>query len=162
MTVHPLDPVFDQNARVLILGSFPSVRSRKVGFYYGHPQNRFWKVLAAVCDAPVPASIDEKKAFLLANGIALWDVVGACDITGSADSSIRNALPNDVPALLAKAPRIGALYLNGRTAEAYYRRYLAAKIALPAVALPSTSPANAAFSLEALVSAWRVVRDGGK
>ncbi len=156
--VHPIAPVFDEGSRVLILGSFPSVKSREEGFFYGHPQNRFWRVLAAVFDARVPETAEEKRAFLLAHHIALWDVIASCEITGSSDASIRNAVPNDLSRLLAGAP-IARIYVNGKTAERYYRRYQLPVTKREAVTLPSTSPANAAWSLERLVGAWRVIKD---
>ena len=155
MIVHPIPPVFDERARILILGSFPSVRSREKAFFYGHPQNRFWKVLAAVYGCAVPETVAEKRAFLLAHGIALWDVIASCDITGSADSSIKNAVPNDLSVILNKAD-IQKIFLNGRTTEKIFNRYQ--RCAVPAVCLPSTSPANAAWSLEKLVQAWACIR----
>lgn len=155
---HEIPPVFDERARILILGSFPSVRSREGGFFYHHPRNRFWEVLAAVYGEACPRSIGEKKAFLLRNGIALWDVAASCEIEASADSSMRNVLPNDISVILREAP-IERVYLNGGTAYALYRRLLAPKIGLPCEKLPSTSPANAAWSLERLIGAWKVIRE---
>ena len=157
MITHPIPPVWNENSRVLILGSFPSVKSREEGFFYGHRQNRFWRVLAAIFDAPVPQTAEEKKRFLLANGIAVWDVIASCEITGSADSSIRGVVPNDLTPILRGA-RIRAIFANGRTASTLYARFLEPRTGRPAVCLPSTSPANAAFSLEKLIDAWRVVR----
>ena len=157
--VHPIDPVCGPDARVLILGSFPSVKSREIGFYYGHPQNRFWRVLAAVYETEVPETVPARKAFLLERRIALWDVIHSCEITGSSDASIRNARVNDLEALLRRAP-IRRIFLNGKTAWSLYRKY-AAGISLPAAPLPSTSPANAAWSLPRLTEAWQAVRDEG-
>lgn len=157
MIDHPIPPVYDEKSRVLILGSFPSVKSREAAFFYGHPQNRFWKVLAAVFDADVPQTVEAKKQLLLQNGVALWDVIASCEITGSADSSIRNAVPNDVASILAAAP-IQRIYVNGKTAEKYYNRYLRKALVREAVCLPSTSPANAAWSLERLTEAWRQIK----
>ena len=153
---HNIPPVFDENSRVLILGSFPSVQSRAGCFFYHHPQNRFWKVLAAVCGEAVPRSVEEKKALLLRHGIALWDVIASCEVTGSSDASIRNVVPNDPGEILKKA-RITRIYTNGQTAHKLYRKYLAEGISLPEEALPSTSPANAAWSLEKLITAWSVI-----
>ena len=157
MLIHPIAPVFDAHSRVLILGSFPSAKSREMGFYYGHPQNRFWKVLALLYDVPVLQTVDERRAFLLHHGIALWDVIARCEITGSSDASIKNAEVNDLREILEHAP-IRAVFVNGRKAEALYRRHIAPKLQAEAVCLPSTSPANAAWSLERLADAWRIVR----
>lgn len=154
---HPIAPVFDTQSIILILGSFPSVKSREAQFFYGHPQNRFWKVLSAVFSQPISETIDEKKAFLRTNGIALWDVIGACEIAGSSDSSIKNVLPNDIGMILSAAD-IKQIFVNGKTAERYYNQYLRDRIGREAICLPSTSPANAAWSLEMLTEAWRIVR----
>lgn len=159
MVFHPIPPVFDGRSEVLILGSFPSVRSREQRFFYGHPQNRFWRVLAAVYDAPVPETVEEKKAFLLSRRIALWDVIASCEIDGSADGSIRNAKPNDLSVILNAAP-IRRIFANGKTAWSVYRKYQEPETGRPAVCLPSTSPANAAWGIEKLTGAWRCVRDG--
>lgn len=157
MLTHPIEPVFDAHSRVLILGSFPSVQSRKTMFFYGHPQNRFWKVTAAVFDRPVPQTVEEKKAFLFSCGIALWDVIASCDVQGSADSSIKNVVPNDLGRILDHAP-VERIFVNGKTAQKYYDRYLRETLHREAVCLPSTSPANAAWTLERLVQAWQVIR----
>ncbi len=154
MLHHPIDPIYDENSRILILGSFPSVKSREEMFFYGHPQNRFWRVLAAVWDCPVPATTDEKRAFLLHHRVALWDVIGACEVTGSADSTIKNVVPNDLSRILDCA-NIEKIIVNGKTAEKTYRRYLQQKTGREAICLPSTSPANAAWSLARLVEVWR-------
>ena len=158
MIIHPISPVFDKDARILILGSFPSVKSREEGFFYGHPQNRFWKVLAIIFDEEIPGSIAEKKAFLLRNHIALWDVIGSCDITGSSDSSIRNVTPNDLHVIIDKAD-IRSIYVNGKTALRYYQKYTEPEILRPVVCLPSTSPANAAWNLERLVDVWKCIKE---
>ena len=155
--IHPIPPVYDEHSTVLILGSFPSVKSRETGFFYGHAQNRFWRVTAAVFGCPVPATIPEKRAFLLGNRIALWDVLAACDIDGSADASIRDVCPNDLAPILAAAP-ITRIFTNGAAADALYTRYLLQTVGIPAVRLPSTSPANAAWSLERLIDAWKIIR----
>ena len=157
MVQHPIEPVFDCHSRILILGSFPSVRSRQAHFFYGHPQNRFWNVLATVTGSPLPQTTDEKRSFLLSNRIALWDVIASCEITGSSDSSIRNVVPNDLSRILDAAD-IRQIYVNGKTAEKYYNKYLRDALGRKAVCLPSTSPANAAWSLERLCSAWEIIR----
>ena len=156
MVVHPIDPVYDEHSRVLILGSFPSVKSREAEFFYGHPQNRFWKVLAAVFHRGIPGTVEEKRALLLEEGVALWDVIASCEITGSSDSSIRNVVPNDLTPILQTA-RIEAIYVNGKAAEKYYKKYLFPITHREAVCLPSTSPANAAWTLERLKDAWQVL-----
>ena len=154
---HEFDPVFDSASRILILGTLPSVKSREQNFYYGHPQNRFWKLLARICESKkVPETIEEKKAFLLANHIAVWDVIAECDIIGSSDSSIRDVVPNDLSVILSTAD-IRAIFCNGKTSWNYYRKYQEAVTGIPAVSLPSTSPANAAWSLEKLKGAWNVI-----
>ena len=157
---HDIPPVFDGRSRVLVLGSFPSVKSRG-NFFYHHPQNRFWKVLAAVFGEDAPETVEEKKALLLHHGVALWDVSAECDVTGSSDASIRNAVPNDLGPILETA-RIGRVFTNGTTAHALYREFLAARVPLPETTLPSTSPANAAWSLERLIEAWRPVAEAAK
>lgn len=156
MILHPIPPVFDENSRVLILGSFPSVKSREQGFFYGHPQNRFWKVTAALFSEDAPQSIEEKRSFLLRNRIAVWDVIGSCDIVGSSDASIRNVTANDLSVIL-NAAVIRAIFVNGKTAYAYYQKYTEPKIGRPAICLPSTSPANAAWSVERLIEAWKEI-----
>ncbi len=156
---HPFPPFFCTNAEILILGSFPSVASREQGFYYGHPQNRFWRVLAAVYDDRVPISIEEKKKFLQKNKIALWDVIAACTIEGSADSSIRGAEVNDLNVILKNAP-IKSIYTNGKTAFRLYERHCSI-LHGAAILLPSTSPANAQYKVERLVDLWRRIREKG-
>ena len=158
MTVHPIPPLYDERSEILILGSFPSVKSRESRFFYGHPQNRFWKVVSSVFDEETPVTIPEKKEFLLHNHIAVWDVIRSCDIEGSADSTIRNVTPNDLSIILEHAD-IKAIFVNGRTSEKYYIRYMEPVINIRAVCLPSTSPANAAWNTERLVEAWRVIKD---
>ena len=153
---HPIPPVFDSASRILILGSFPSVKSREGHFFYHHPQNRFWKTLAGILAVPVPGSIDEKKEFLLSHHIALWDVIASCSIEGSSDSSIRNVVPNDIRPILETAD-IRQIYVNGGTAEKLYKKYMFPATGRTAVRLPSTSPANAACSLEKLIEQWKVI-----
>ena len=155
---HTIAPVYDARSRVLILGSFPSVKSREAAFFYGHPQNRFWRVLSALTGAPVPQSIPEKQALLLNHGIALWDTIASCEITGSSDSSIRNVTPNDLTPILQTA-KIRKIYCNGTASWRLYQKYLLPQTKLPAQKLPSTSPANAAWTLPRLVDAWRVILD---
>jgi len=156
---HPIPPVYDENSEMLILGSFPSVKSREAAFFYGHPRNRFWRVTAAVFGEKTPVTIEEKKAFLLRNRIALWDVIASCEIEGSADQSIRHAVPNDLTPILQTA-NIRRIFVNGKKAEQLYNRLIAPKIGRKAVCLPSTSPANAAKSLEQLIREWSVIRSG--
>ena len=156
MIIHPIKPVYDKDSRVLILGSFPSVKSREEGFFYGHPQNRFWKVTSRVFDEDLPLTVDEKKAFLLKNHIALWDVIGSCEITGSSDSSIRNVTVNDI-SLILKTADIKAIYLNGGKAYQLYQKYLFPSLGREGILLPSTSPANAAWNLEKLTYAWKII-----
>lgn len=158
MPVHPIAPVFDKNSKVLILGSFPSVRSREEGFFYGHPQNRFWKVASQIFGEELPVTIDEKKAFLIRNHIALWDVIGSCEIDGSSDSSIRDVTVNDLSVILDVAD-IRAIFLNGKKAEQYYLKYLFPVLKRDAVCLPSTSPANAAWNLEKLITVWGAISE---
>lgn len=158
MLIHPIAPVFDKDSKVLILGSFPSVKSREEGFFYGHPQNRFWKVTALVFGEETPRTIDEKKAFLLRNHIALWDVIGSCEIEGSSDSSIRNVSANDIKTILETAD-IQAVYLNGRKAFQLYQKHMFPVTGRMGICLPSTSPANAAWNQDKLVRAWSVIAD---
>ena len=153
---HPIPPVYDSHSRILILGSFPSVKSRENGFFYGHSRNRFWKTVSAVIGRPEPKSIEEKKKMLLDSGIALWDVIASCEISGSSDSSIKNAVPNDISPILAAAD-IRRIFVNGKTAEKYYRKFILPVVGIEAVTLPSTSPANAAYSLDKLIEAWRII-----
>ena len=153
---HPIAPVFDENSRILILGSFPSVKSREAAFFYGHPQNRFWKVVSAVLGVDCPVSVEEKKRMLLQNRIALWDVIASCRIEGSSDSSIRDAVPTDLQAIL-KTAGIRAVFCNGQTAFRLYERFQEKETGIPAIALPSTSPANAAFGLDRLVENWKAI-----
>ena len=155
--IHPLSPVYDANSRVLILGSFPSVRSRETGFFYGHPRNRFWKVLAEVFEDAVPETIAEKKAFLLKHGVAVWDVIASCEIKGSSDASITNVRVNDLSVILDKAD-IRNIYVNGSKAERIYVKYMENQIGRKCIRLPSTSPANAAWSLQALAESWKIIR----
>ncbi len=158
MPKHPFPPLYDKNSKVLILGSFPSVKSREKMFFYGHPQNRFWRVVSAVLDTDTPVTIEEKSNFLHANHIALWDVIASCDITGSSDSSIKNVVANDLAEILENAD-IKQIFVNGKTAEKYYNKYIHNTIGRATVCLPSTSPANAGWSVERLVVAWGVIKN---
>ena len=154
MMIHPIPPVYDQNSNILILGSFPSVKSREESFFYGHPQNRFWRVISAVFEEDTPSSIEEKKSLLLRHGVAIWDVIASCEIVGSSDSTIKNVTANDLCEILSGS-RIYRIFVNGKTAEKYYRKYIRDKISIDAVSLPSTSPANAKLSLDSLIDIWK-------
>ena len=154
---HPFGPLYDENSRVLILGSFPSVKSREQNFFYGHPQNRFWKVVSGIFEQPVPQTIEEKKQLILGNGLALWDSIASCEITGSSDSSIRNARANDIRIILDSC-NIERIYCNGRKSHELYQKYIEPQTGREAVCLPSTSPANAQWTLEKLIEAWSVIR----
>ena len=154
---HPFGPLYDESSRVLILGSFPSVKSREQNFFYGHPQNRFWKVVSAIFEQPVPQTIEEKKQLILGNGLALWDSIASCEITGSSDSSIRNARANDIRIILDSC-NIERIYCNGRKSHELYKKYIEPQTGREAVCLPSTSPANAQWTLERLIEEWSVIR----
>jgi hypoxanthine-DNA glycosylase len=155
---HPIAPVYDAKSRILILGSFPSVKSREQQFFYGHKQNRFWRVLAYVLECQVPQTIPEKRDMLLEHHIAVWDVIASCEIEGSADASIQEVQPNDLSGLLAFAD-IQAIYTNGGKAFELYQKYMYPLNGIPAHKLPSTSPANAGYSLERLDDAWMQIRE---
>ncbi len=157
MPQHPFPPLYNENSKVLILGSFPSVKSREQMFFYGHPQNRFWKVIATVFGADTPVTIEEKRNLLYTNHIALWDVIASCDITGSSDSSIKNVVANDLTEIL-KNSAIKQIFVNGKTAEKYYNKYIRDTLGKDAICLPSTSPANAGWNIDKLVDIWRVVK----
>ena len=156
MIVHPIPPTFDENSTILILGSFPSLKTRESGYFYGHPQNRFWRVMAALYGGEVPFQPEERRAFLLRNGVAVWDVIASCTIVGSSDSSIRDVTVNDLRPILAES-HVGKIYVNGKTAEKMYRRYTEPSLGIHAIYLPSTSPANAAYSLDRLTAEWRAL-----
>ena len=156
MIIHPIKPHYDENSKILILGSFPSVKSRETGFFYGHPQNRFWRVTAAVFDTDVPITIEEKKTFLTSHNIALWDVIASCEIKGSADSTIRDVTPNDLSVILDNS-NVRKIFVNGKTALGYYEKYTELKTGIKAICLPSTSPANAAWSFDRLIDAWQQI-----
>lgn len=154
--VHPFPPLFDGRSKTLILGSFPSVKSREALFFYGHPQNRFWKVLAAVFDEKTPVSIEEKKALVLNHEIALWDTVRSCTITGSSDSSVRDVVPNDLSIIIDNS-RVDRVFCNGALSFKLYEKHIYPIIGIKAVKLPSTSPANAAYSFERLINEWKII-----
>ena len=154
--LHPFGPLFGPDSRVLILGSFPSVKSREQNFFYGHPQNRFWKVVSALFGQEPPLTIPEKKELILSHGLALWDSIASCVITGSSDASIREVRPNDLRIILDSAP-IERIYCNGRKSHEMYEKYILPSLGREAACLPSTSPANAAWSLEKLIAAWSVI-----
>lgn len=153
---HTFEPVFDKHSRLLILGTFPSVKSRENQFYYGHPQNRFWKLLALLTEESAPISVPEKKAFLLRNGIAIWDVIAEYEIIGSSDSSIRNVRANDMRVILDHAP-VQDIYANGAKAYELYMKYCYPDIGRGITKLPSTSPANAAYQMERLKECWKLI-----
>ena len=151
--IHPIPPLYNDKSEVLILGSFPSVKSREANFFYGHPQNRFWKVIARIFDEEVPQTIEEKKRLILTHHLSMWDVIAECDIIGSSDSSIKDVVPNDLSVILDNAP-IRRIIVNGKTAEKMYNKYTLDKTGIKAVVMPSTSPANAAWNIDRLVTEW--------
>ncbi len=156
--VHPFGPLFDETSTVLILGSLPSVKSREQNFFYGHPQNRFWPLLAALFGEAAPQSVEEKKALALRNHVALWDTIYSCDIVGSSDSSICGVVPTDLRPILAGSG-VKRIFCNGRTSGLYYAKYQEKTLNIRATVLPSTSPANAAWTMGRLMEAWRVIRE---
>ena len=155
---HNIEPLYNKDSQVLILGSFPSVKSREQEFFYSHPQNRFWQVLSNIFESAVPSTVGDKKRLILNNHLALWDVIAECEITGSADSSIKNVIPNDIGKILAES-NINTIFINGRTAEKYYIRYTEPRINKKAICLPSTSPANAAWSVTRLCEEWKIIKE---
>lgn len=155
---HTCYPIYDEWCKVLILGTFPSVKSRETAFYYGHPQNRFWKTLAGVFGEEVPTTPEEKTAMLLRNHVALWDVIESCEVTGSSDSSIRNVVPNDIRLILNHCD-IHHIYGNGEMSVKLYNRYLKEMAGMEIIRLPSTSPANATYSLDRLIECWSVIKE---
>ena len=156
--LHNIPPLYNKESRVLILGSFPSVKSREQAFFYGHPQNRFWRVVANIFESEVPITVEDKKRLILNNHLALWDVIAECEITGSSDSSIKNVIPNDIGKILADS-NTRSIFLNGRTAEKYYIRYTEPLINKKVICLPSTSPANAAWSISKLCEEWKIIKE---
>lgn len=156
--IHPIPPLYDQNCQILILGSFPSVKSREAMFFYGHPQNRYWRLIAKLFDEAVPNSVDEKKRLVLRHHIAMWDTIHSCTIIGSSDSSIRDVMPNDLSVILDHS-KVDRIYCNGAASYRLYMKHIFPVNGIEAVKLPSTSPANAAFSLERLAEEWRQIKD---
>ena len=154
---HEFPPVCNENSKVLILGSFPSVKSREQHFYYGHPRNRFWPLMARLCEEELPQTAADKTALCLRHGSALWDVIESCDIEGSADSSIRHAHVNDLSIILCQCD-IRQIFVNGTTAYQLFRKYQKNSIGRDAMKLPSTSPANAAWTFDKLFVEWSVIR----
>jgi len=153
---HEIEPVYDQYSKVLILGTFPSVKSREGRFFYNHPQNRFWKVIAGLTESDVPETIEDKKKLLLDHHIAVWDVIKSCEIKGSSDSSIKNVVVNDLNIILGNAP-IRGIFANGAKAYQLYDKYCYGQTGMEAVKLPSTSPANAVFRMNQLMEAWAAI-----
>lgn len=156
--VHPIPPLYDENSKILILGSFPSVKSREAAFFYGHPQNRYWAVVAKILGVNKPETVEEKRELMLKNGIAMWDVIASCEIKGSSDSSIENVTANDLSVILDNS-KVERIFVNGKTAEKYYKKYTYHKTKINAICLPSTSPANAAWSIDRLVKEWKIIKD---
>ena len=154
--VHTIPPFYDDASRILILGSFPSIKSREVGFFYGHPRNRYWQVIAAVTGYGPLETIPEKRKFLAEKHIAMWDTIASCTITGSSDSSIKDVVPNDLSLILESAD-IRQIFCNGTASYDLYRKYIRPMTGRDAIKLPSTSPANAAWSLERLIEAWKII-----
>ena len=155
--VHPIPPLYDSNSRILILGSFPSVKSREAMFFYGHPQNRYWPLMARLFGEPAPQSVEEKKSLMLRHGIAMWDSIYSCTIIGSSDSSVRDVVPNDLSVILDNS-RVERIYCNGALSHRMYMKYIFPTTGIEAVKLPSTSPANAACNMDRLVSEWSVIK----
>ena len=160
MIVHPIPPLFNEESETLILGSFPSVKSREAAFFYGHPQNRFWSVLAKIFVVEKPVTVEDKKELILSNKLALWDVIAECEIEGSADSTITDVTTNDLSIILQNS-NVKRIFVNGKTAEKYYNKYTYPKTGIKAICLPSTSPANAAWSVEKLVEKWKIIKAEG-
>ncbi|MCR5626425.1 MAG: DNA-deoxyinosine glycosylase [Lachnospiraceae bacterium] len=158
MVIHPIEPTFDENSKILILGSFPSVKSRETGYFYGHPQNRFWRVLSIIFEDELPQTIPEKREFLLRHHVAVWDVIASCQIKGSSDSSIKDVTANDLSVILDKAD-IKQIFVNGKKAEEFFVRYTEKRIDRSAICLPSTSPANAAWNIDRLIDSWKIIKD---
>jgi hypoxanthine-DNA glycosylase len=154
---HPFEPLYDENSKILFLGSFPSVKSREQHFFYGHPQNRFWKVIAGIFNEKLPMTIPDKKHLILSHHLALWDSIASCEINGSSDASIRNAKANDISVILNNS-RIGTIICNGKKSYELYRKYIESQTGRCAICLPSTSPANAAWTLDKLIESWSVIK----
>ncbi len=156
--IHPIPPLFDENSGKLILGSFPSVKSREAMFFYGHPQNRFWKLLPLIFDEKIPVTIEEKSALILRHNLALWDSIHSCVITGSSDSSVKDVVPNDLSVIINNS-KVTQIFCNGTLSHKMYMKYIYPQTKIEAVKLPSTSPANAAFSMERLYEQWKIIAE---
>lgn len=156
--IHPIPPLYDADSKILILGSFPSIKSREAMFFYGHPQNRFWPLLARLFGEDVPTSIEEKKSLVLRHRVALWDSIHSCTIVGSSDSSVRDVVPNDLSVILDNS-KVERIYCNGALSHKMYTKYIYPTTGIAAVKLPSTSPANAAFNMDRLEKEWQVIKD---
>lgn len=156
--IHPIPPLVDADCKILILGSFPSVKSREAMFFYGHPQNRYWKLIARLFNEDCPETIEQKKQLALSRHIAMWDTIRSCTITGSSDSSIRDVVPNDLSVILDHS-RVNRIFCNGATSYKLYMKYIYPATRIEAVKLPSTSPANAAFTLDRLTKEWSVIKE---
>ncbi len=156
--IHTIEPLFCRTSHTLILGSFPSVKSRESRFFYGHPQNRFWRVMAEIFNEEMPQTIEQKSKIILSNGLALWDVIESCEINGSSDTSISAVRPNDLGAITSNC-NIKRIFVNGKTAEKYYNKYQLEKTGIKAVCLPSTSPANATYNIKRLVEEWKIIKE---
>lgn len=157
MMIHSIPPTYDCNSKILILGSFPSPASRAQAYFYSHPQNRFWKIMAAVFEEGCPATVEEKKAFLLKHKVALWDVISSCYIEGASDTSISHVAVNNLEYILESAP-IEHIFVNGRKAETLYKKHIQPLTGIEAIYLPSTSPANAAWSFKNLLEEWKIIK----
>jgi len=156
--IHPIPPLFDKNSEKLILGSFPSVKSREAMFFYGHPQNRFWKLLPLIFDEEIPVTIEEKSALILRHNLALWDSIQSCVITGSSDSSVKDVVPNDLSVIISNS-KVTQIFCNGALSHKMYMKYIYPQTKIEAVKLPSTSPANAAFSMDRLYEQWKIIAE---
>lgn len=154
MLTHPVEPIFNEKSEMLILGTFPSVKSREMCFFYSHTQNRFWRVMASICNCDIPETVEDKKQMILSNNFALWDVIHSCDIEGSSDSSIRNVVPNDINIIL-KHSQVSRIFVNGKKAESLYKKHIEKSVGIKAIYLPSTSPANASWNEAQLTEYWR-------
>ncbi len=150
---HPFEPIYNNKSKILILGSFPSIKSRENNFYYGHPQNRFWKILENIFNEEIDNNIQNKKEFLLKHNIALWDTIKSCNIVSSSDSSIKNAVPNDIEKIIKKS-NVSCILCNGNTSYKIFNKHFKDKITIPVICLPSSSSANAKFSLTMLIDIW--------
>ena len=156
--IHPFEALYNENSKVLILGSFPSVKSREVSFFYSHPRNRFWKVIPALFGEEEPVTIEKKKELILRRNLALWDSIHSCEITGSSDSSVKNVVPNDISKIIGNS-KVSKVFCNGALSHKMYMKYIFPDTKIEAVKLPSTSPANAAYSLDKLIEEWKIIKE---